>query len=181
MRRSIVGIALLFTSWPAFGQQPATEPLRFFEALVNRTWVARGEGFSSRLHYTWALDGHLVEVTNVLANAAGEPFLRYKGAYVWDPGRNQIGFWTVSAGGELHQGYARWDGEVLWHEAEIAGGKTAGYASALQIGPDCFAFFMTTGARRAGPALLNETPLVYVPAEQPSPSVPLREGCRPNR
>ena len=138
-----------------------SSPLAALDPLTGPTWLAHGDGFISTLAYNWSLDGNILEVANELADVEGNVFLRYEGAYMWDPGAGEITFYTVSGGGELHKGRAWLNDNVLWHEAEISGGGGGGYASAMRMGDNRFEFFMITGTTKAGPELFDETPLVY--------------------
>lgn len=138
-----------------------TGPLAELDALTQATWHAQGSGFDTTLSYRWLLAGRLLEAANEVRNEAGGVIARYRGAYAWDAGRNEIVFWTVAESGEVHRGRAWWRGGVLWHEAEVSGGSIEAYASAVRPADGRLEYFAAYGTRRAGPELLDSEPLVY--------------------
>jgi hypothetical protein len=138
-------------------------PLAAFAPLAGRTWLADGEGFSTVLSYQWRFPGRVLDASNVVRGAQGQTLARYHGMYAWDAGRNEIVFWTVAESGEVHRGRAWWRDDVLWHEAEVSGGRITSYASAIRPGASSMEYFADYAARTASDALLKTKPLVYRP------------------
>jgi hypothetical protein len=145
-------------------QSRVTGPLAELDALAGRTWTAQGSGFSTTLRYRWLFEGRLLEGTNEVRSARGEVIARYWGAYAWDAGRNRIEFWTAAESGELHRGHARWQDGVLWHDAEVSGGRIDGYRSAVRPRGAQLDYFAAYGAGRDTVNLLTTVPLVYSPS-----------------
>ncbi len=150
---------------PLQGQDPGAGggPLAEMGPLVGPSWVAQGEGFRTTLAYRWLLEGHVLEAVNDVQAPDGRAIARYRGLYAWDGGRGEIVYFTASGSGEVHRGRAWWREGVLWHEAEVSGGGVAGYASAVRPGTDGMEYFADYGTREATPALLESTPIVYMP------------------
>lgn len=140
----------------------ATEPLAAFAPLIG-SWLGTGTGFSTTLRYTWEIEGRVLGVSNEVRDAKGGSIARYRGAYAWDAGRQQIVFWVTSYSGEVHRGRAWWSDGVLWHEAEVSGGRIKSYASAVRPRAGGFEYFAAYGASSATPSLLDGTPIVYRP------------------
>lgn len=149
--------------------QPATRPeadstagpLAMLAPLTSTPWTARGEGFGTTLAYRWLLPGRVLEATNDVRGADGRVVARYRGAYAWDGGRGTIVFWTAAESGEVHRGRAWWRDGVLWHQAEVSGGRIDAYAAAVRPGDGRLEYFVAYGAGEASPALLEAEPLVY--------------------
>lgn len=150
------------TTQPATPAGAITEPLAAFAPLIG-SWLGTGTGFSTTLRYTWEIEGRVLGVSNEVRNAEGGSIARYRGAYAWDAGLQQIVFWVASASGEVHRGRAWWQDGVLWHEAEVSGGRIKSYASAVRPRAGGFEYFAAYGATSATPALLDSTPIVYRP------------------
>jgi uncharacterized protein YndB with AHSA1/START domain len=131
--------------------------------LTGRTWHAQGTGYRTTLSYHWLSEGQVLEARNEVFGASGNLIARYWGTYAWDAGREEIVFWTVAEGGEVHRGLAWWSDGVLWHEAEVSGGGIEAYASAMRPAGDRLEYFAAYGSRRAGPELLKTEPIVYGP------------------
>jgi hypothetical protein len=151
---------------PAGASAPASMvrgPLADLAPLIG-TWEGRGPGFATRLRYRWILPGAILEAGNEVRNGAGELVGRYHGNYVWDAGREQIVFLTAGAGGEVHRGRAWWRDGILWHEAEVSGGRIDGYASAVRPADGRIEYFADYGVRTADTALLRTEPLIYLEA-----------------
>lgn len=168
--------ALAMSAAPAAAQSASTAaagPLDEFSALTGSTWIAQGTGFSTALSYRWLLSGRIIEATNEVRGADGNVSARYRGAYVWDPGRGEVVFWTAAESGELHRGRAWWRDGVLWHEAEVSGGAIEGYASAARPVDGRIEYYAAYDRRDAGPYLLDSTPLVYSRAADPAADGPL--------
>jgi hypothetical protein len=146
---------------PAAVPGEAAAPLADFAVLTGSTWHAEGEGFSSTLTYRWQIEGHVLEGANELRNGEGAVIGRYRGSYAWDAGRNEVVYWMGSARGEVHRGRAWWRDGVLWHEAEVSGGKITTYASAVRPTDGGLEYYADYGAERATPELLAGDPLVY--------------------
>lgn len=130
-------------------------------ASFEGSWVAVGNGFSSRLTYEWALPGVLLRSRNELRNQAGERFGRYEGNYAWDPALSRIVFWTVGQDGELHRGEAEWREGQLWHQAAVSGGKIRGYRSVIRTVGNELHYRAKYEQSAADSDVLASTPLVY--------------------
>jgi hypothetical protein len=171
--RLLALVAIVVTAAPSLGspaslqaQVPgdAAAPLRELGPLVGPSWTAQGEGFRTTLAYRWLLEGHVLEAVNDVQAPDGRVIAHYRGMYAWDAGRGEIVFFTASGSGEIHRGRAWWRDGVLWHEAEVSGGRISGYASAVRPGADRMEYFADYATREASPALLDTTPIVYTPA-----------------
>jgi hypothetical protein len=136
-------------------------PLAMLAPLTAAPWTLEGEGFSTTLAYRWLLPGSVLEATNDVRGADGRVIARYRGAYFWDGGLGTIVFWTAGESGEVHRGRAWWSDGVLWHEAEVSGGRVGAYASAVRPGDGRLEYFAAYGEREASPALLAREPMVY--------------------
>lgn len=130
-------------------------------AMLEGSWVAKGDGFSSRLTYEWALPGVLLRSRNRLLNEAGQSIGEDEGLYAWDHGAFRIGFFTVGRDGELHRGGAEWRGRQLWHEATVSGGKTNGYRSVLEVVRNELHYRAKYELAASNTDVLSGTPLVY--------------------
>lgn len=148
----------------ASAQADDAGPLAELDALTG-TWTAAGNGFATTIAYRWLLPGRVLEAVNDVGSG-GRVIARYRGAYFWDAGRDEIVFWTAAENGEVHRGRAWWADGVLWHEAEVSGGRIEGYASAVRPRDGRLEYFAEYRVTAAGPELLETEPLVY------SPSVP---------
>lgn len=153
-----------------------------FGPLVGAPWTAAGSGFSTTLSYRWIFPGTLLGATNEVRSGEGRVIARYNGAYAWDPSRNEITFWDASDSGELHRGRAWWRDGILWHEAEVSGGRISGYASAVRPGDDSMEYFADYSRRDAGDFLLETEALTYTRADAALTSGPLEplafmSGC----
>lgn len=145
--------------------RPGDPPLAPLDLLAGQTWHAQGTGYRTTLSYHWLSEGRVLEARNEVFGASGNLIARYWGTYAWDAGREEIVFWTVAEGGEVHRGRAWWSDGVLWHEAEVSGGGIEAYASAMRPAGagDRLEYFAAYGSRRAGPELLKTEPIVYAP------------------
>jgi hypothetical protein len=137
-------------------------PLAVLNSLAG-AWVAKGEGFFSKLTYEWALPGVLLRSRNELRNGKGELFRQYEGNYAWDAARSKIVFWVVGSDGELHQGEAEWRDGLLWHNATVSGGKITGYRSVLAVAGKELVYKARYESSATDAAVLNSSPLVYQP------------------
>lgn len=134
-------------------------------AFLEGTWIAYGDGFSSKLTYEWALPGVLLRGRNELRNAA-ELFGQYEGHYAWDPALKSIVFWTVGRDGELHRGEASMDDGRLWHKAIVLGGDITGYRSVIEAAGKELHYRARYELAAPDQAVLEGTPLVYRRAER---------------
>lgn len=160
-RAAIAGVLMLTVVPLALSQSSRVEgPLAALE-VMSGTWTADGQGFSTALTYRWLLPGSVLEASNDVRGADGRVLARYRGAYAWDAGRKEIVFWAAGETGEVHRGRAWWKDGVLWHEAEVSGGRVDRYASAVRPGDGRLDYFAAYGTARAEPALLDSTPIVY--------------------
>ncbi len=132
-------------------------PLASFEG----SWVAKGDGFSSKLTYEWALPGVLLRSRNELRNEAGQLFRQYEGHYAWDPALSKIVFLTLGSDGELHRGEAEWRDGQLWHAATVSGGKITGYRSVLGVVGKELYYRAKYERSATDKDVLGSTPLVY--------------------
>lgn len=168
MRRGIwlfAAVALVAFSTDLTRAQVAPDrpdaPMQMLDPLTGATWHGQGDGFSSTLEYRWIFKGRLLEAVNEVRNASGNVVARYHGAYLWEPQTKEIVFWTMAEGGELHRGVANWRDGVLWHEANVTGGRIQGYASAVRLTNGRLEYFADYGTKVATPVLLDLDPLVY--------------------
>jgi hypothetical protein len=145
------------------GPDSLVGPLRELAILVGPAWVGGGAGFTTALTYEWLLDGHILGVANDVLDGEGRVMARYRGVYAWDAGRDEVVFWTASESGEVHRGRAWWQDGVLWHEAEVSGGRIESYASAVRPTSGRLEYFAAYGERKATPALLDGQAIVYRP------------------
>lgn len=155
---SLSGLAFALASG-SVSAQATSPPLAAFDALVG-TWEADAQDFDTTLDYRWVLPGYVLEVTNVVRDAQGTVLARYAGIYAWDRGREEITFFTATKG-EVHRGRAWWDGDILWHEAEVSGGRLTHYASAVRLADGRMEYFADYGATAAHQELLESSPIVY--------------------
>jgi hypothetical protein len=135
-------------------------------AALEGVWVARGDGFSSKLTYDWALPGVLLRGRNELRNDAGELVGQYEGHYMWDPGQSCIVFWTVSRDGELHQGKTTWRNEQLWHKATVSGGRIKAYRSVMAVVGRELHYRAKYTESPTDEEILGSPPLIYRPVEK---------------
>lgn len=161
---SIVVVALGAGAVPArsgqSGVESATSPLAPLNALTG-TWSAQGDGFRTTLTYRWLLDSRVLEAVNDVQDGDGRAIARYRGMYAWDAGRKEIVFWVAGGSGEVHRGRAWWRDGVLWHEAEVSGGRIESYASAIRPREGRLEYFAAYGSPKAGPELLARKPILY--------------------
>jgi hypothetical protein len=150
------------------GPSAPLEVLQFLEG----SWVATGDGFSSRLTYDWALPGVLLRARNELRNGAGDLSGRYEGHYVWDPADGRIAFWTVSREGELHRGTVVLRDGRLWHDATVSGGAIAGYRSVLARVDDDLHYRAVYRPAATDADVLGAAPLIYRRREAQRPAGP---------
>jgi hypothetical protein len=169
--RLALSVTIVFLSAGAAGRQTGsaagqalTGPLAALDVLTG-TWTAKGSGFNTTLRYRWLLDGRVLEAANEVSGGDGRVLARYRGMYAWDAGRKEIVFWTAAESGEVHRGRAWWADGVLWHEADVSGGRIEAYASAVRPTDGRLEYFAAYGSKRAGPELLETKPLVYVRGE----------------
>lgn len=147
--------------------QDAPAPLADLDVLTRSAWQGSSAGFSTTLRYRWIFEGRTLEVSNIVRNESGGVMARYHGTYTWDAGRREIVFWTAGEGGEVHRGRAWWQDGVLWHEAEVSGGRIEAYVSAVRPGPARLEYFAAYGERKAGPGLLQTKPIAYDAVKAP--------------
>lgn len=152
--------AIFFAFAPGDSTAQTSSPLAAMNALVG-TWEADTEDFGTTLNYRWALPGYVLEVTNVVRDAQGNVLARYAGLYAWDGGREEITFFTATQG-EVHRGRAWWDGDILWHEAEVSGGRLTHYASAVRLRGARIEYFADYSAADADEVVLQSQPIVYL-------------------
>jgi len=149
--------------------EPAAGPLAALDLLTGTTWTAKGTGFQTTLTYRWLLEGRVLEAANEVRGADDRVIARYRGMYAWDAGRGEVVFWTAAESGEVHRGRAWWRDGILWHEAEVSGGRITAYASAVRPRDGRLEYFAAYGSKNAGPELLDTKPLVYTGAKPPHP------------
>jgi hypothetical protein len=158
-------LAVVIPSQGLTAQEPppstVEEGMAGMEVLAGRTWEARGTGYATALTYAWALPGHVLKASNVVTSSEGDILARYEGLYAWDAGRGEIAFFTATEGGEVHRGRAWWTDGVLWHEAEVSGGRLSAYASAIRPTENGFEYFADYESATATQALLSTEPLTY--------------------
>jgi hypothetical protein len=156
----LAALTALLLATPASTSREQAPPLADLARLVG-AWQADAPGFSTTLRYTWAIEGHVLEAANEVRDPSGRVIARYHGSYAWDAGRKTIVFWTASAAGEVHRGRAWWQDDVLWHEAEVSGGRITSYASAVRIAGRRLEYFADYAATAATPKLLETKPIAY--------------------
>ncbi len=172
MRTWMVLLAALLMLLPgcaaaqAASERAPSQPLGELDVLVG-TWHAEGSGFSTTLTYRWLLPGRMLEAVNDVHGADGNVVARYRGAYAWDAGREEVVFWTAAESGEVHRGRAWWQDGALWHEADVSGGSIESYASVVRRTQDRLEYFADYGAPHATPALLATEPLRYRRGSEP--------------
>jgi hypothetical protein len=142
------------------GAESSTSLLAPLSALTG-TWSAQGDGFRTTLRYRWLLDNRVLEAVNDVHGGDGRAIARYRGMYAWDAGRKEIVFWVAGGSGEVHRGHAWWRDGVLWHEAEVSGGRIESYASAIRPREGRLEYFAAYGSPKAGPDLLDSKPILY--------------------
>lgn len=144
--------------------RPADDPSPMAAiGLLEGTWVARGDGFSSELVYEWSLPSTLLRVRNELRDEAGAVVGQYVGHYAWDADRSSIVFWTVSRNGELHRGTATWRNGQLWHDATVSGGRISGYRSVVIPVEGKLRYQAQYDASATDSDILGSPPLIYHP------------------
>lgn len=131
-----------------------------FQALLG-SWIAQGDGFTTRLHYRAGVTGGLVYAENELLDDEGVVTQRYEGVYRWDPEAEQVRFDTLAETGEHHVGRAEWDGG-LWHDARVFGGSIDRYTSEMRVvAPDRLEYRAIYGADGSRDDVLAGEPLSY--------------------
>jgi hypothetical protein len=158
----ILGIVLALGPLPLPAQSPAAVAGDSGFAHLIGTWQAVGDGFTSRLTYTWALPGLMVRASNQLTAPDGRVLMQYEGAYFRNPATGAWRFHTIGGGGELHDGTATWRDGKLWHEAVVHGGAVQGYSSVVVPGSDTMRYHARYSPGAAEPGLLDLEPLTYL-------------------
>jgi hypothetical protein len=130
-------------------------------APLEGVWVAKGEGFSTRLAYEWALPGVLLRARNEVRNDAGAIVAQYEGHYMWDPAQSAIVFWTVAQTGELHRGTVTQRNDAVWHDATVSGGTISGYRSVMAVVGDEIHYRAKYEPSSSDEAVLASAPLIY--------------------
>ena len=130
-------------------------------APLEGVWTAWGDGFSPTLTCGWTLPGTLFHVRNELYDGDGNLFRRYEGHYAWDAALGEIIFWTVSDGGELHQGEALWMEGALWQDAMVSGGRIEGFRSMLELVDNRLEYRAVYESSAEDKEVAQSPPLVY--------------------